>query len=150
MKVTQVPYRGAGPALNDLLGGQVDLSVISAVVAGPLVRAGKMKAYAVIGRKRFAGLPELPTFGELGYEKLNIDFWHMLLAPTNTPGPIVDKLNSALRIALDDAKVKKLFADGGIDLYPRDQETPEAAAALLKREIKLWGDVIRANHIAAR
>jgi len=150
VKVTQVPYRGAGPALNDLLGGQVDLSIISAVVAGPLVKAGKMKAYAVIGSKRFAGLPDLPTFAELGYKKLNIDFWHMLLAPAGTPRPIVDKLNGALRVALDDAKLKKLFADGGMDLYPREQETPEAAAALLKSEIKLWGDVIRANHIAAR
>ena len=82
-----------------------------------------MKAYAVIGGKRFAGLPDLPTFGELGYQKLNIDFWHMLLAPAKTPRPIVDKLNSALRVALDDPKVKKLFADGGMDLYPRDQET---------------------------
>jgi tripartite-type tricarboxylate transporter receptor subunit TctC len=149
IKVTQVPYRGAGPALVDLLAGQVDLSVISAVVAGPLVRDGKMKAYAVVGGKRFAGLPELPTFAELGYKKLNIDFWHMLLAPAGTPRPIVDKLNAALRTALADARVQKTFAEGGMDLYPANEETPEAAAALLKSEIKLWGDVIRDNHIAA-
>jgi tripartite-type tricarboxylate transporter receptor subunit TctC len=149
MKVTQVPYRGAGPALVDLLGGQVDLSIISAVVAGPLVNTGKMKAYAVIGRKRFAALPELKTMGELGYKKLDIDFWHMLLAPAGTPRPIVDKLNTALRAALADAKVQKTFADGGMDEFSADEETPEAASALLKREIKLWGDVIRANHIAA-
>ena len=150
VKVTQVPYRGAGPALVDLLGGQVGLSPISAVVAGPLVNTGKMKAYAIIGRKRFAGLPDLPTMGELGYKKLNIDFWHMLLAPAGTPRPIVDKLNTALRAALADAKVDKTFADGGMDLYPPAEETPEAASALLKSEIKLWGDVIRANHIAAQ
>jgi tripartite-type tricarboxylate transporter receptor subunit TctC len=149
-KVTQVPYRGAGPALVDLLAGQVDLSVISAVVAGPLVRDNKMKAYAVIGRKRFAGLPDLPTFGDLGYKKLDIDFWHMLLAPAGTPRPIVDKLNAALRVALADARVQHTFAEGGMDLYPANEETPEAAAALLKGEIKLWGDVIRANHIAAQ
>jgi tripartite-type tricarboxylate transporter receptor subunit TctC len=149
IKVTQVPYRGAGPALVDLLAGQVDLSIISAVVAGPLVKDGKMKAYAVVGGKRFAGLPELPTFGELGYKKLNIDFWHMLLAPAGTPRPIVDKLNAALRTALADARVQKTFAEGGMDLYPVNEETPEAAAALLKSEIKLWGDVIRDNHIAA-
>jgi tripartite-type tricarboxylate transporter receptor subunit TctC len=149
VKVTQVPYRGAGPALVDLLGGQVDLSVISAVVAGPLVRTDKMKAYAVVGRKRFAGLPDLPTFGELGYKKLDIDFWHMLLAPAGTPRPIVDKLNTALRAALADAKVQKTFADGGMDMFSADEETPEAASALLKSEIKLWGDVIRANKIAA-
>jgi tripartite-type tricarboxylate transporter receptor subunit TctC len=150
VKVTQVPYRGAGPALVDLLGGQVDLGPISAVVAQPLVKSGKLKAYAIIGRQRFAGLPELPTMIELGYKKLDIDFWHMLLAPVGTPKPIVDKLNAALRTALADPKVKKLFADGGMDEYPPDEETPEAAGALLKREIKLWGEVVRANHIAAQ
>ncbi len=148
--VTQVPYRGAGPALNDLLAGVADLSSISAVVAGPLVKADKIKAYAIIGRKRFAGLPDLPTMGELGYKKLDIDFWHMLLAPAGTPRPIVDKLNIALRAALADARVNKTFAEGGMDLYPEDEETPEAAGALLKREIKLWGEVIRANNIAAQ
>jgi tripartite-type tricarboxylate transporter receptor subunit TctC len=150
LKVTQVPYRGAGPALVDLLAGQIDLSVISAVVAGPLVRAGKLKAYGVIGRKRFSGLPDLPTFGELGYKKLDIDFWHMLLARAGTPQPIIDKLNSALRVALADPGTQKLFAKGGMDEYPTTEQTPEAAAAMLKREIALWGDVIRKNHIAAQ
>jgi len=148
--VTQVPYRGAGPALVDLLGGQVDLSPISSVVAGPLVKAGKMKAYAVIGKRRFAELPDLPTFGDLGYKKLDVDFWHMLLAPAGTPRPIIDKLNAALRTALADPKLIKTYAEGGIVEYPPDQETPAASAALLKSEIKLWGDVIRANHIANR
>ena len=150
VKVTQVPYRGAGPALVDLLAGQVDVGPISAVVAGPLVNAGKLKAYAVIGRKRFAGLPDLPTMGELGYKKLDIDFWHMLLAPAGTPLPLVEKLNAALRAGLADARLRNTFSDGGMDLCPPEEETPEAAAALLEREIKLWGDVIRANHIAAQ
>jgi tripartite-type tricarboxylate transporter receptor subunit TctC len=150
VKVTQVPYRGAGPALVDLLAGQVDLSPLSAVAAGPLVNAGKLKAYAVIGRKRFPGLPDLPTMGELGHAKLDIDFWHMLLAPARTPRPVIDKLNSALRAALADAKLGKTFADGGMDLYSQDEETPEASSALLKREIKLWGDVIRSNRIAGQ
>jgi tripartite-type tricarboxylate transporter receptor subunit TctC len=73
----------------------------------------------------------------------------MLLAPAGTPRPIVDKLNAALRTALTDARVQKTFAEGGMDLYSANEETPEAAAALLKSEIKLWGDVIRDNHIAA-
>ena len=150
VKVTQVPYRGAGPALVDLLAGQVDFGPISTVVAQPLVKSGKLKAYAIIGKKRFAGLPDLPTMFELGYKNMDIDFWHMLLAPAGTPRPIVDKLNAALRTALADPKVKKLFADGGMDEYPADQETPEAAAALLKREIPFWGEVIRANHIATQ
>jgi tripartite-type tricarboxylate transporter receptor subunit TctC len=88
--------------------------------------------------------------GELGYKKLDIDFWHLLLAPAGTPRPIIGKLNSALRAALADAKLNKTFADGGMDLYPQNEESPEAASALLKREITLWGEVIRANHIAGQ
>jgi tripartite-type tricarboxylate transporter receptor subunit TctC len=88
--------------------------------------------------------------GEVGYRKLDLDFWHMLLVPAGTPRPIVERLNAALRHALADAKVRKTFADGGMDVFPADEQTPEAASALLKREIKLWGDVIRANHIAGQ
>lgn len=149
-KATQVPYRGAGPALIDLLSGQVELSSIAAIVAGPLVKSGKLKAYAIIGRKRFSGLPDLPTMGELGYKKLNIDFWHMLLAPAGTPRPVIDRLNSALRAALADPKVKKTFSDGGMDEFGPAEETPEAADTLLKNEIKFWGDVIQANQISAQ
>jgi tripartite-type tricarboxylate transporter receptor subunit TctC len=148
--VTQVPYRGAGPALNDLLADVADLSSLAAVVAAPLVRAGRIKAYAIIGRTRFAGLPELPTLGEVGYKKLELDFWHMLLVPAGTPRPIVERLNAALRDALADAKVRKTFEEGGMELFAPDQETPEAASALLKRELKLWGDVIRANNITGQ
>jgi tripartite-type tricarboxylate transporter receptor subunit TctC len=150
VKVVQVPYRGAGPALVDLLGGQVDLAIISAVVAGPLAKNGKLKVYAIVGKNRFNELPNVPTFGDLGYKKLDVDFWHMLLAPAGTPRPIVDKINAALRVALADPKVLKIFADGGITEYPPDQETPEAAAALLKNEITLWGRVVRDNHIAGQ
>ena len=148
LTVTQVPYRGAGPALNDLLASTVDISSQSAVVATPLVKAGKIKAYAIIGRTRFPGLPDLPTLGEVGYKKLDLDFWHMYLVPAGTPRAIVDKLNAATRHALADARVKKTFSDGGMDLFPPERETPEAAAALLKSELKLWGDVIRTNNIA--
>ena len=150
INATQVPYRGAGPALNDLLAGQVDMSSQSAVQAGPLIKAGKLKAYAIIGRTRFAGLPDLPTMSELGHKKLDLDFWHALFAPAGTPRPIVDKINAALRVALTDARVTKTFTDGGMDLFPQDQWTPEAAAVLLKNEIKLWGDVIKANNIQAQ
>ena len=150
VKVTQVPYRGAGPALVDVLGSQTDLSIIASVVAGPLVQNGKLKVYAIVGKRRFSQLPDVPTFGDLGYDKLNVDFWHMLLAPAGTPRPIIDKLNAALRTALADPKLQKTYADGGIYEYPADQETPEASAALLKKEIGLWGQVIRDNHIAGQ
>jgi tripartite-type tricarboxylate transporter receptor subunit TctC len=148
LKATQVAYRGAGPSLVDLLSGQVDVESQSAVVAGPLVKSGKIKAYAVIGRKRYAGLPDLPTMGELGYKKLDLDFWHALFAPAGTPRPIIDKLNAALRAALADPRVLKTFADGGMDIYAKEDQTPEFANDLLRREIKMWGEVIRANKIA--
>jgi tripartite-type tricarboxylate transporter receptor subunit TctC len=149
-KATQVPYRGAGPALVDLLAGQVDLSSIAAVVAAQLIKDGKLKAYAIIGDTPYSGLPGLKTFGQLGYEKLDVDFWHMLLVPAGTPRPIVDKINAALRSALADEKVQKTFAESGMEEFPKDQETPEAAGALLKREIALWGDVIRNNNISGQ
>ncbi len=148
LKVTQVPYRGAGPALVDLLAGQVDLSIIGGVVAAPLVKSGKLKAYAVIGSSEFAGLPGLKTFTELGYKKLDIRFWHGLFAPKGTPRPIIDKLNAALRATMADPRVKKLFADGGFEPFPDAQMTPEAAGVLLKQEIPRWGEVIKANHIS--
>ena len=150
VKATQVPYRGAGPAMVDLLAGQVDLSSIAAVVAAPLIKEGKLKAYAIIGDTPYSGLPQLKTFGELGYKKLDLDFWHMLLVPTGTPRPIVDQINAALRTALADERVLKTFAVGGMVEFPKDQQTPEAADALLKREIALWGDVIRANNITGQ
>ncbi len=137
-------------AYDSMLAGQVDLESQSAIVAGPLVKDGKLKAFAITGRKRFAGLADLPTMGELGDKKLDIDFWLMLLAPAGTPRPSIDRLNAAPRTALADAKVQKTFDDGGMDEIPPDDETPEAAAALLKREIAPWGDIIRANHIAAQ
>jgi len=132
------------------LAGQVNLGPISAVVARPLVDSGKLKAYAVMTKKPFAGLPKLKTMTQLGYKNLDIDFWHMLLAPAGTPLPIVEKLNAALRAGLADAKLRNTFSDGGMDLYSDNEETPEAARALLQSEVKLWGNVVRANHIAAQ
>ncbi|MBV8751478.1 MAG: tripartite tricarboxylate transporter substrate binding protein BugD [Hyphomicrobiales bacterium] len=148
MMVTQIPYRGAGPALVDLLGGQMDLSVQSAIADAALMRDKKLKGYAVVGMKEFSGLPGLKTLGELGYKKLEFDFWHALFAPAGTPRPIIDKLNAALRTAMKDERLLKTFADGGMDRYPDEEMTPEAAAALLKREIPLWGEVIKTNHIS--
>ena len=112
-------------AYDSMLAGQVDLESQSAIVASPLVKDGKLKAFAIIGRKRLACLADPPTMGELGDKKLDIDFWHMLLAPAGTPQPIVDKLNAALRAALADAKVQKTFADDGMDEFPPDEETPK-------------------------
>jgi tripartite-type tricarboxylate transporter receptor subunit TctC len=150
MSVTQIPYRGAGPVLIDLLGGQVDMGVQSAIADAALIRDKKLKGYAIVGRKQFAGLPGLKTLAELGHKKLDFDFWHALFAPAGTPRPIVDKLNAALRAAMNDERLLKTYAEGGMDRYPPEEMTPETAAALLKREIALWGEVIRTNHISGQ
>ncbi len=144
---TQVPYRGGGPALNDLVAGHADLSCLSAAIVAPLVKSGNLKVYGIVGRNRYPGLPGVPTMSQAGYKNMDLDFWHILFAPAGTPQPIIDKLNAALRHALVDARVVKLFTESGMDLYPADQWTPAAASAMLKSEIKRWGDVVLTNHI---
>jgi tripartite-type tricarboxylate transporter receptor subunit TctC len=149
-KADQIPYRGAGPALNDLLAGHADLGCQSAAISEPLIQAGKLKGYGIVGRKRSEGLPGLPIMAEAGYKKLNLEFWHMLLAPAGTPRSVVDRVNAALRHALSDPKVVQTFARSGMELYPANEWTPEAAAALLTREVNLWREVISANNISAQ
>jgi tripartite-type tricarboxylate transporter receptor subunit TctC len=146
----QIPYRGGGPALNDLIAGHADISCLSAAVVAPQVQAGNLKVYGIVDKKRYAGLPDTPTMGEAGYKNMDLVFWHILFAPAGTPRPIIDRLNLALRHALADPKVKEAFDKNAMDLYPADQETPEIATAMLKSEIKRWGDVIRANKITAQ
>jgi tripartite-type tricarboxylate transporter receptor subunit TctC len=146
VKVTQVPYRGAGPALVDLLSGEVDLESQSAVVSGQLVRDGKLKAFAVIGRNRFAGLPDLPTMGELGYKKLDIDFWHMLLAPTGTPRPIIDKLNGLLRRAMGEPAFREALLNQGVVPEP---STPEETKAAILQDYQWNADMVQRFNIKA-
>jgi tripartite-type tricarboxylate transporter receptor subunit TctC len=147
-QAAQIPYRGGGPALNDLIAGQVDLSCLSAAIIAPLAKNGSLKAYGIIGRNRFAGLPDQPTMAEAGYKNLAIDFWHILFTPAGTPAPVVATLNTALRHALADKKVIDAFAASGMEVYPEDRRSPEVAAELLKSEIKRWGDVVRTNNIS--
>jgi len=149
-KGDQIPYRGGGPALNDLVAGHADLSCLSSAVIEPQVKGGNLKAYAIVGKNRFAGLPDVPTLVEAGYKNLDLDFWHIVFAPSGTPRPIIERLNSALRNALKDQKAKDAFIKAGMELYPADRLTPEIATAMLKSEIKRWGDVIRANNITAQ
>ena len=146
-KAIQVPYRGGGPVLNDVVAGHADLSCLSAAVAAELTKAGKLRAYGVFGHKRFAGLPDVPDFVEAGYKNLDLPFWQALFAPAGTPRPVVDKLNAALRHALADPKVLEVFALNGVEAYPAAEQTPEFATNLLKSDIKRWGDMVRANRI---
>ena len=100
----------------------------------------------IMERKRH----EKVGYKELGYKKLEFDFWHGLFAPAGTPRPIIDKLNAALRTAMTDERLRKTYAEGGMEAFPDAEMTPEAAAALLKSEIPLWGEVIRTNNISTQ
>jgi tripartite-type tricarboxylate transporter receptor subunit TctC len=148
--VDQIPYRGGGPALNDVVAGHADLSCLSVTIAAELIKGGKLKGFGILGKDRFAGLPEVESLWQAGYKGLDLQFWHALFVPAGTPQPIVDRLNEALRQSYANARVRKAFDDNGMVAYPADQQSPEFATATLKSEIKRWGDVIRANNIQAQ
>jgi tripartite-type tricarboxylate transporter receptor subunit TctC len=144
-----VPYRGAGPAVQDLVAGQIDLMIdqISNVLGQ--VRAGRIRGYAVTSKTRALVAPELPTVDEAGLPDFHISVWHGLWAPKNTPKDVVAKLNRAVVEALADANVRARFADIGQELYALDQQTPNALAALQKAEIEKWWPIIKAAGIKA-
>jgi len=142
-----VPYRGGGPAMQDLVAGQVDMLIVQAAVALPQVRAGAIKAYAATAKGRFAAAPNIPTVDEAGLPGLHISGWFGLYAPKNTPRPAIDKLNGAVVDALADATVRSRLAEVGQEITPREQQTPEALAAFTKAEIEKWWPIIKAANI---
>jgi tripartite-type tricarboxylate transporter receptor subunit TctC len=144
-----VPYRGAGPAVQDLVAGQIDLMIdqISNVLGQ--VRAGRIRGYAVTSKTRALVAPELPTVDEAGLPGFHISVWHGLWAPKNTPNDVVAKLNRAVVEALADVNVRARFADIGQEIYPLDQQTPNSLATLQKAEIEKWWPIIKAAGIKA-
>ncbi|MDB5807259.1 MAG: tricarboxylate binding receptor [Betaproteobacteria bacterium] len=146
-KLLLVPYRGAGPALQDVIAGQVDLMFDQAFNSIPHLRAGKIRGYAVTAPTRLASAPDLPTVDEAGLPGLYISIWHGLWVPHGTPKPVVMKLNTAIVDTLADPAVRKRLTDMGQELPTREQETPEALAAYHKAEIDKWWPVIRAAGI---
>jgi tripartite-type tricarboxylate transporter receptor subunit TctC len=141
--VLTVPYKGTAPAMNDLLGGQVDFMCDQTTNTTAQIKSGKVKVYAVTSLKRVPSLPDIPTLDELGLKGFNVGIWHALYAPKGTPKAAVDKLAAALQEALKDDTVKKRFADLGAEAYPLDKATPAALAAHLKSEINKWGPIIK-------
>src|SRR6185437_6606564 len=113
----------------------------------PLIKAGQIKVYASTGAERDALFPDVPTFAELGYKALSRPFWHALFAPAATPKPILERLNAALRTALDDPKVKAAYAAAGLEAYPQAERSTEAANRFVQGEMAFWTTVVRENHI---
>jgi tripartite-type tricarboxylate transporter receptor subunit TctC len=138
-----IPYKGTGPAMNDLLGGQVDLLCDQTTNTTSQIKSGKVKPYGVTSKKRVASLPEIPTLDEQGLKGFEIGIWHALYAPKGTPKAAVDKLSGALQGAVKDPAVIQRFAELGATTYPPDKATPAALQAHLKAEIEKWGPIIK-------
>lgn len=143
VELTTVPYKGTGPAMNDLLGGQVDFMCDQTTNTTSAIKSGKIKAYGVTTRTPVPSLPNLPVLANAGLPGFEVGVWHGLYAPKGTPKATVDTLASALRAALRDPNVAKRFADLGTEPSPTNQATPEALRTHLKQQIDLWGPIIK-------
>ena len=141
--VTTVPYKGTGPALTDLMGGQVDLLCDQTTNTTNQIKAGEIKAYATTTPERLAALPDVPTAKEQGLD-IDVAIWHGLYAPKGTPKEVVDRLAASLQKALQDETVKTRFASLGTAPVAQDQAQPAALEAKLKGEIDRWRPVIEA------
>jgi tripartite-type tricarboxylate transporter receptor subunit TctC len=144
-----VPYRGGAPAMQDLMAGRVDIMFDQAANAIAQVRAGTIKAYAVMTEQRWHLAPDIPTIDEAGAQGLHVSYWHALFAPKATPPDVIAKVNAAVVSALADPKVQQSFAAQGQDIWPPEQQTPQALAALYKAEIAKWWPIIRDEHLHA-
>jgi tripartite-type tricarboxylate transporter receptor subunit TctC len=141
-KVQFIPYRGAGPAMTDLISGTVDLLVVQGAVALPQIRAGKIKALANLSATRSASMPDIPG--------LYVSGWFGFFAPKGTPKDLIARLNAATVEALADPAIQKRFTELGLDVAPREQQTPEGLAAFQKTEIDKWWPIIKSAGIGAQ
>ncbi len=146
-KVTYIPYRGAGPAMTDLISGQVDLLVVQGAVALPQVRGGTIKAIANLSPQRSASMPDIPTSDETGVPGLYMSGWFGFFGPKNMPRDVVAKLNGAMSQALADPAVKARFTELGLDVATPEQQKPEGLAAFQKAEIEKWWPIIKSSGI---
>ena len=142
-----VPYRGTGPAMNDLIAGQIDLMVDQTSNSMAQVKAGAIKAYAVTAKERLASAPDIPTVDEAGVPGLYISVWYGLWVPKGTPKEIIARLNAAAVEAMADPAVKDRMDALGLEIPPREQQSAQALGALQKAEIEKWWPIIKAAHI---
>jgi tripartite-type tricarboxylate transporter receptor subunit TctC len=146
-KVQFIPYRGAGPAMTDLISGQVDLLVVQAAVTLPQVQAGTVKVLANLSPQRSAAIPDIPTSDESGVPGLYMSGWFGFFGPRGLPKDVLARLNSAMVQTLADPAVRKRFAELGLDVATPEQQTPQGLAAFQEAEIKKWWPIIKAANI---
>jgi tripartite-type tricarboxylate transporter receptor subunit TctC len=140
IQLTHVPYKGAGPALTDVVGGQVPVTFTSMATAAPFAKSGRLRILGVTSAKRLAAFPDVATFEESGVPGMVFEHWWGVMAPAGTPRPIVDKLHAAIAKALSTADLRERFA--GLAVEPRTN-TPEQFRALLESDLKRWAKVVK-------
>ena len=143
LKLQYVPYRGTGPALNDLVSGQIDIIVDQASNSMQQIRAGSIRAYAITDTVRLKAAPEIPTVEEAGLPGFHMTLWSGLWVPKATPKDIIERLNAAAAEAMGDPAVQKRLADLGLELPARDRMTPQALGAWHKAEVDKWWPMIK-------
>lgn len=144
-----VPYKGTGPAMTDLVGGQVDIMCDQTTNTTKQIQGGTIKAYAVTSPERLDVLPDLPTVAEAGLPEMEVSIWHGLYAPKGTQAEVVDRLSKSLQVALKDENVAARFAELGTEPSPEEDATPQALKAKLENEIARWKPVIDAAGVYA-
>jgi tripartite-type tricarboxylate transporter receptor subunit TctC len=142
-RFVSIPYRGGGAAINDLLAGNIDLLIDLAPNSLPQLRAGTIKAYAVLAKERLAAAPDVPTVDEAGLPGLYISAWQAVWAPKGTPTHIIDKLNGAIVKARADPALQARLAELGEEIFPPEQQSPAALAAWQKAEIEKWWPIVK-------
>ncbi|WPB58821.1 tripartite tricarboxylate transporter substrate-binding protein [Xylophilus sp. GOD-11R] len=147
---TQIPYKGAGPALNDLMGGQVDVLCDQTTSTGPVIKDGqRVKVYGVTTPQRLSSFPNLPTLDEQGLKGFDVKVWHGMYVAKGTPKDAIGKINAALRAALQDDTVKTRLAELSSEIVPMDKVTPESLQKQLQSEMVKWEKVIKAANVQA-
>jgi tripartite-type tricarboxylate transporter receptor subunit TctC len=146
-KLAFIPYKGTGPAMQDLIGGQIDMMVDQLSNSLPQVRGGKIRGYAITSKERSPAAPEIPTVDEAGLPGLHIAIWYGLWVPRGTPREAIDRLNAAVVAALADPPTRERLAALGMEIVPRERQTPEALGAHQKAEIEKWWPIIKAAGI---
>ena len=142
-----IPYRGAAPAVQDLIAGNIDMLITDPTSSMPHVRSGSIKGYAVSAKQRLASAPEIPTAAEAGLPDFEIATWNAMFAPKGTPQPIIQKLNAAATVALADPAVVAKFTSLGQEIPARAEQTPAALRALIEADIEKWWPIIKASNI---
>ena len=143
VELNTIPYKGTGPAMNDLLGGQVDMLCDQTTQTVPMIKENRVKVFGVTSTTRLATLPNVPTLNEQGLKGFEVKVWHGMYAPKGTPAPVLEKINAAMRTAMQDPMVKQRLADLSSDIPSADKMTPVGLKTHLEAEIAKWGPIIK-------